>query len=60
MTARISGEELLSFIGYNAKMNSVSSKNVNKFFDVLEQEIHKFHFSPNKIFSCDETDVTTV
>jgi hypothetical protein len=44
----------------DTKIKSVSSKNVNKFSDVLWQEMHKLHFSPNKIFIYDEIDATVV
>lgn len=33
---------------------------VGKFFDLLQEVQSKFHFTPDKIFNCDETGMTTV
>ena len=33
---------------------------VGKFFDLLEELQDKYHFTPDRIFNCDETGITTV
>ena len=43
-----------------ARAMSFNPVNVNKFFDLYESIMDKFHFPPHRIFNCDETGVTTV
>jgi len=33
---------------------------VGKFFDLLEELQNKFHFTPDRVFNCEETGITTV
>jgi hypothetical protein len=40
-----------------ARVELFTKENVNKFFDLLEPELKKINFDPNRLYSCDETGV---
>ncbi|KAK3732062.1 hypothetical protein RRG08_026448 [Elysia crispata] len=43
-----------------ARMTSFNKHNVGLFYDNLEELIQKYQFTPDRIYNCDETGVTTV
>jgi hypothetical protein len=43
-----------------ARVESFTKENVNKFFDLLEPELKKINFNPNRLYNCDETGVSVV
>ena len=43
-----------------SRVKSFSEENVNNFFNVLEPELQKINFNPNRIYNCDETGISIV
>ena len=43
-----------------AKAMSFNPENVNKYVDVYEETIEKYHFPPQRNHNCDETGITSV
>jgi hypothetical protein len=43
-----------------ARVKGFTSENAARFFDIYESEVRKFNHQANRIFSVDETRVTTV
>ncbi|KAJ4446411.1 hypothetical protein ANN_13107 [Periplaneta americana] len=43
-----------------ARVKSFSEENVNIFFNILEPELQKINFNPNRIYNCDETGISIV
>jgi hypothetical protein len=43
-----------------ARVKSFTKENVNKFFDLLEPELKKINFNPNRLYNCVETGVSIV
>jgi hypothetical protein len=43
-----------------ARVKSCTKENVNQYFDLLELELKKINFNPNRLYSCDETGVNVV
>ena len=44
----------------DARIKGFTPENVSKFFSILEPELVKINFNPNKIFNVDETGITVV
>ena len=43
-----------------ARAMEFNKQSVNKFFDLMESLLIQYHFTPDKIYNCDESSVTTV